>query len=274
MKLSLRHVTPRQGLDWIKDAVAAFVRSPLALTGMFGFFLMFALLCMLLPYLGSVLVLASIPLMGLGMMIATASAVQGEPLGPRQFLLPLKAQDARRKDLLRLCTLYAFFSALILVISDSIDGQKLDQLQNLMAQDGTGSGAAERRQEIEALLSDPRLQAGLYARFGLTALLSIPFWHAPALIWWGHQGLAQSLFSSTLAIWRTKGAFVVYILSWCAIVGIVGGGLGLLLSAAGAASWLGPLAMPLGLTVSVMFYVSLYFMFVQTFSASESNLSA
>ncbi len=48
----------------------------------------------------------------------------------------------------------------------------------------------------------------------LLALLAVPFWHAPALVFWGRQGWAKSLFFSTMAIWRNRGAFAVYGLGW------------------------------------------------------------
>jgi len=42
----------------------------------------------------------------------------------------------------------------------------------------------------------------------------VPFWHAPALVYWGQQSWVKSLFFSTLAIWRNRGAFAVYGLGW------------------------------------------------------------
>ena len=66
---------------------------------------------------------------------------------------------------------------------------------------GRGSGEASR-DEIAGLLGDARLQGGMMLRFGLAALLAVPFWHAPALALWAGQGVGQSLISSTLACWR------------------------------------------------------------------------
>ena len=42
----------------------------------------------------------------------------------------------------------------------------------------------------------------------------MPFWHAPALVYWGGQTVGKSLFFSTVACWRNKGAFAVYALDW------------------------------------------------------------
>ncbi|HEY1092016.1 MAG TPA: hypothetical protein VGE47_13060, partial [Burkholderiaceae bacterium] len=95
------------------------------------------------------------------------------------------------------------------------------------------------------------------------AVLAVPFWHAPALVHWAGQGAMQALFSSTLAVWRNRGAFAVYLLSWLAVML----GLSMLVSLLGSA--LGPqwmaLMVPLGIALSGCFYASLYFSFMDSF---------
>jgi hypothetical protein len=104
---------------------------------------------------------------------------------------------------------------------------------------------------------------------GLATLLSIPFWHAPALVHWGGQSAWQSMFSSTLALWRARGAFAVYALGWA----LVTLGLGLLAMAAvlllGNRQVVSVLAMPVGLVISAVFYVSLWFGFTDCFGDDE-----
>jgi hypothetical protein len=63
-------------------------------------------------------------------------------------------------------------------------------------------------------MPDARVLFSSLLRLVLLALLSVPFWHAPALVYWGRQGWAKSLFFSTMAIWRNRGAFLVYGLGW------------------------------------------------------------
>lgn len=52
----------------------------------------------------------------------------------------------------------------------------------------------------------------------LMAVLSLPivlgFWYAPALVIWHDMSPAKSLFSSWVAMWRNKGAFVTYAAAW------------------------------------------------------------
>ena len=68
----------------------------------------------------------------------------------------------------------------------------------------------------------------------LGALLSVPFWHAPALVHWGGQGVAQALFSSTLALWRNKAAFALNGLLWFAAFMTMSGIVTLLFTALGS----------------------------------------
>ena len=268
MKLVLKTVESRQGLIWLQQGVAVFGRQPLALTGLFGTFLFMALLLLLLPVVGGLVVLAAIPLLGLVMMMGTAAAVRGQPVLPSLFLAPLRTEPLRRRRLLALCGLYGAASLLVMALSDLADGGKLDALQELMAAGGDSDQARDR---LQALMQDPQLRSGLYLRLTLTALMALPFWHAPALVWWGQQGVAQSMFSSLIALWRCRGAFLLYVAGWFALISVLSLGLGFVLQALDASRFIGVLAMPLAMTLSVMFYASLYFMFVQTFGAGAKN---
>lgn len=264
----LHDVPPRQGLRWVGNAFRCFFARPMALSSLFLAFLLAGLLLLAVPLVGSVLLMAALPLLTLGYMIATRSALAGGPAHPGQLVLPLRrdaAEPARRRALLVLCGLYALATVLIVLLSDMVDGGRFDQLQVLLA---TGEGK-DAQAQIEALLADPRLRGGLMLRFGLATLLSIPFWHAPALVWWGGQGVAQSLFSSTLAVWRTKGAFAIYALAWGGVVLLFGLMAGVLFSLLGARQLIGAAALPAGLMFTAVFYVSLYFSFVDTFGPPD-----
>ena len=104
----------------------------------------------------------------------------------------------------------------------------------------------------------------------LGTLLSVVFWHAPALVHWGGQGVAQALFSSTVAVWRSKGAFFVYGLTWLAIVMVFGASVALVFGLLGARAVGSFLALPAGLLFSTVFYVSLIFTFHDSFGGAPS----
>jgi hypothetical protein len=259
MSLRLQSVSAREGAAWVSQAFVLFLRKPIAFSALFALFLFAALVLLTLPYVGAVLLLVTMPLLGLGFMIATRSALDGGAVHPRQLVQALRggsaAEAAQRKTLLALCGLYALTSALVMLASDALDGGAFERLQVLLA----GARDAAAQKEIDALLGNPGLLQGLALRLGGTALLSIPFWHAPALVWWDGQGVAQALFSSTLACWRNRGAFVVYGLAWTMTIVLFGVAAGGLFALIGAPQLIGLAAVPAGLMFSTAFYVSLLF---------------
>ena len=274
MTLRILAATPRDGAAWVSRAFALLLKKPLAFSALFALFLFAALAFLVLPYIGPVLLLMALPLLGLGFMIATRSAQAGGPVNAGHLVEPLRGGSdsalARRKQLLALCGLYALLTALVMLASDALDGGAFERLQVLLA--GARSEAAQK--EIDALLAHAGLRQGLLLRLGGTALLSIPFWHAPALVWWQGQGVAQSLFSSTLACWRNRGAFLVYGLSWTVTIvlfGIVAGGAFALI---GAPQLVAFAAVPAGLMFSTAFYVSLLFTYQGCFGDAAVNPSA
>jgi hypothetical protein len=85
---------------------------------------------------------------------------------------------------------------------------------------------------------------------------------------WGGQGVAQSLFSSTLAVWRNKGAFTTYFAAWVALIMLASMLLSMLLWALGAARLAPMLLMPMALLFSTVFYISQLFVFNDNFGGA------
>jgi hypothetical protein len=264
--LKLNTVPASRGAQWVALGWQVFARRPLAFSGLFAFFIFVALAALLLPWIGALLMLASLPLLTLGFMIATREALADRFPVPAVFWRPLAGDAARRRALLQLGLAYAVAGVLIMLLSDAVDGGRFEQLQAVIG----GDSAEDRRREAE-LLDDPRLQFATLLRLGLTALLSVPFWHAPALVHWAGQGAGQSLFSSAVALWANRGAFTIYLLVWTAIVFGFGIAIGAVAALTGARTLVALIALPAGLTFSAAFYASLYFTYRDSFSAAEDG---
>lgn len=264
MPLLLKPVSPSRGFRWLTDGFRLYARRPLAFTMMFVVFLVAALLVSLLPLVGGVLQMMSLPLLSLGFMVASQSALLDGPVSAGQFVEPLRGAPQRRRALLALCAAYGVAAVAILVLCDWISGGALQRVQALMA---SGSAAPA---EVNAVLMEPGVTNAALAFFVLGSLLSVPFWHAPALVYWGAQGVGQALFSSTLALWRSKGAFLCYGLAWVLV--LVGFGMlaALLFGLLGMASLGTMLALPAGLFFWTVFYVSLLFTFNDSFSGASA----
>lgn len=263
--LRLQQVPASHGVRWLRHGFKVFKRYPIAFTGLFGMFLFAGMLAMLLPLLGAGLLLMALPILSLGFMLATHTALQDQAPTAAVFIAPFRLTPERSKTQLVLCASYALVTVLIMLISDWIDGGAFDQLEALL-----GSGQVDETKLVE-LLADPRLFWGMVTRLGLATLLSIPFWHASALVHWGGQRSLQALFSSTLAVWRNRGAFFMNAIAWFGVM--LGFGLVVSISTEllGMNNLVPLIALPAGLLFSTVFYASLYFTFVDCFSFTNKD---
>jgi hypothetical protein len=257
MKLQL--VPARRGALWVRRGFQIFVRQPMGFAGLFATFLFAVFALTLLPVVGPLLLLALLPLGSLGFMIATQTVLQGRFPMPRAFLAPLRAGRPQLLAMIQLGLIYAASTWAILALSDWIDGGALDALMEAQA------SAAASPDIVAARLADPRLEGGVVLRFGLLGLLSVPFWHAPALVHWGAQSAGKALFFSTVACWRNKGAFIVYSLTWLGVFVLFALLANLAFAIFGRAQLVPFVALPASLIFSTVFYASLYFTFADCF---------
>jgi hypothetical protein len=263
MPLQLKSVPAARGARWMRDAFGLYARRPLAFTMLFVAFLFAALVTSLLPYVGGMLQMMSLPMVSLGFMVASQSALLGGTVSPSQFIEPLRGDASKRRSLLVLCLIYGIAAVAILWLCDQISDGALQRLMVLASQ---GEAKAD---EVEALLAEGGVSIAGFSFFLLVVLLSVPFWHAPALVHWGGQSVGQALFSSTLAVWRAKGAFMVYSLSWAAVFVLFVVGAALVFSVLGLHQLVQWVALPAGLMFSTVFYVSLLFAFNDSFGGTE-----
>ncbi len=258
MQLHLQQVPARNGRLWIRHGFKVFQRQPLALSSLFGLFLFLGFVAMLLPGIGPLLTFASLPLLSLGFMLATHLVLQKKTPTASVFIAPLKLTAERRRSQLLLCFGYAGAVLVISLLADWVDGGSTRDLQKLIANNADADAIAQAA-------TDPRLFWGVATRLGLVTLLSVPYWHAPALVHWGGQGVAQALFSSTLALWRNKAAFALNALLWAGLLMAVAGLVSLVFGLLGLTQFAPMVLMASGLLLSTVFYASLYFTFVDCF---------
>jgi len=257
--MKLQTVPARQGAVWVRQGFRAFFRRPIAFAALFASFMFAVFALALVPYVGPLVVLALMPIVCQGFMIATRNTLAGGLPTPRVFIEPLRTDRARVVAMLQLGVAYAVATFAIMWLSDAWDGGSLQALLEALPEGSTAQEAAATR------LSDPDLALGLLLRMALAGLLSVPFWHAPALIYWEGHSCAKALFASTLACWRNRGAFTVFGLVWAALVVSMCLLAGLVVALSGQSQMLGAAAVPLTLMLTTVFYVCLYFTFADCF---------
>jgi hypothetical protein len=257
MKLQL--VTPARGAVWVRQGFAVFLKQPLAFAAVFAGYMFVLFVLAMLPFIGSLLLLAGLPLATLAFMIATRRATHGRSPLPGAFTEPLQGGRAQLLALGKIGLAYAVSTFLIMWISDVADGGALDALMKGLADTKTPP------EKIVASLRDPQLQLGLLLRFGLAGLLALPFWHAPALAHWGGLSSAKALFFSFVACWRNWRAFTVYALTWTGVIVGFAVLVNLMFLMLGQMRLIGVVALPASLLFSTVFYASLYFTFADCF---------
>jgi hypothetical protein len=253
--MRFRHVPALQGARWVREGLRIFLRRPLAFCVLFLIYLL----------VGPMLMLAVSPLASLGFMIATRHALTGRLPSPAVFIEPLRGSPARRWAQVKLGIAYAVAIGLVLWLADSVGGAAFDALRAAV-HDGRTTP-----QDLQPLLGDPSLQAAwMLTALGL-ALVAIPFWHAPALVHWGGHSAAQSLFYSTVACWRNKGALTVYSLGWFVVIVLVAFISTTVFALLGVPQLAVLFFTPAALMLSSAFYASLYFTFADSFEATPDD---
>lgn len=257
--MKLQIVQPRRGMEWVREAFRVFARQPLGFAMLFAACLLGFIVLGVVPIVGTVALLVLPPAGSLLFMIASRLAEADVKPMPAAIVELARSGRARLLALLKLGLVYAATTFLVFWLASVIDGGALEAFFDALRDPKASPEAAAAR------VADPRLQLGLMLRLFCAGALSVPFWHAPALVYWGGQGWAKSLFFSTVAIWRNKGAFTVYGLAWVALwvmlLAVVSIGVGLV----------GPerftlVATPLTLVFVTVFYASVWFTFADSFA--------
>ena len=245
--MRFRHVPARQGARWVREGLRVFLRRPIA----------FCVLVLIYLFVGSLVAFVVSPLASVGFMIATRRAQAGRFPLPDVFVEPLRTTAAQRWAQVKLGLAYAAVIIVVLWIAGGVGRAAFDALGDAL-REGNKSP-----QELQPLIGDAFLHLAWI--LGAFALASIPFWHAPALVHWGRQGAAQSLFFSTVACWRNKGAFAVYSLGWLAVLMAFSFVSAAVFALLGMPQLAVPFTMPAALMLSSAFYASLYFTFADSF---------
>ena len=252
-------VAPKEGLVWVRRGFQIFFRQPLGFASLFATCALVFFILLRVPFVGEPILLVLAPTGSLLFMIASRlSAAGGRPV-PGAFVELAASGRPRLVGMLKLGLAYLVAALLVIGIIAAVEGDALTAFLD-------AAGNAQASPEATATqLADPRLQAGFLLRLGLGAILSVPFWHAPGLVYWGAQSWAKALFFSTVAIWRNKGAFTVYGLAWVALGIVFAMLLGLIVALTGPlpATYI---ATPLVLVFTTVLYVSLWFTFAGCFA--------
>ena len=258
--VKLKAVSARQGLAWVREGFRNFFRQPLGYTAIFSVVAVAVLLLLQVPLLGAFAALALMPAATLGFMAAGRAQRDGKLVHPGQLFEPWR-DAAARSALLRLGVVYAVAAYVSVILVSLLDGGAFETTLEALAK---GEAQAEA-------LQAGAFQFSVLLRMALASLMSLVFWHAPALTAWHRQPLAKALFASTLACWRGLGAYALMGVAWFGVLMgfmivaqlffvLIGNPQGAVLA-----------AIPAGLMFSTAFYASLYATYADSFEAETAG---
>ena len=264
VKIRLRSLPAAAGLSWIRQGFRTFWRRPLGFCGLWLFVVACVGMTMVVSPLAALVILPLLPMISLGFMLGTEDVLNDLPLRASLFWAPLTISPSGRRALLNIGLVYLAASVGLALFADWLDGGEATRwMETLMTPRTDG-----KMPEVPPI-SNLGLAVLLLKSLSL-ALVSIPLWHAPALVHWGRQGVAQAMFSSLVSIWHTRAAFGVYLAGWIAVGLAFTMVIGVLASLFGAAPMV--LAVFTGLVMlTATFYVSIWFGFQDTFEITSST---
>lgn len=255
--MRLNIVPAGQGIQWVREGMATFRRKPIALLGLYLMFLMVVSLLGMLPMVGPVLALLVLPACTLGYMAATRKVRAGLYPMPTILFLAFRQADSRRSAMLQLGAIYALGFGMVVGMTWLIDGGEFIRLFI--------EGEKLNQQEMIQRIQSPGLLLSTFTAGVLTTLLSMFFWHAPALVYWHEVPALKSLFFSVVACLRNFKAFFLYAMAWLGIVMLTMLVVSLVMSAIGSMGLMLIAEQVVAVVMGAMFFASQYYSFRDCF---------
>lgn len=236
------------GWRWVRDGFSLLKRQPIALLAITFLNLMLLSLSVVIPLVGAVSPLVLTPALMVGLMHAVRAAETGRM--PSPALLFAGFRDAGGKAWRPLLVLGAFNAAATLTalaLAALADGGELMRL-------ATGQAGSDA-----VVPNDTSL---LYAAIVFVLVytpIQMAMWYAPLMVAWHRVPPAKALFFSFFAVWRNKGAFLVFGASWFGVAFVASLGVRLLDSLLGDSPvLLSMLLSPLSLVLITAVYCSFW----------------
>jgi hypothetical protein len=197
-----RMIDARVGGGWLTAGFRLFHQHPLGWTMILFMYWAAMLMLAFIPLFGMVLPLLLAPGLSLGFLEIAKAVDEKRPPSPPLLISGFRSTQA--KGLFTLGSFYLLEILTIMLVTYVLDGGLL--LQWITA------GVLPEESQMD--------RVRMTALIGL--LLYVPvmmsFWFAPQLVMWRNFAPLKALFYSFFAVWRNRGAFFRYLLTWIGLV--------------------------------------------------------
>lgn len=206
--MQIRLLPARTGWHWIRDAFALLVRQPIVLVAITFLSLLLMSLSVLVPFFGTIAPLVLAPALVVGLMRAIRTTDEGGTPLPSMLFAAFREDDGRAwRALALLGAVNAAATMGALALAATIDGGVLLKL------------AIGNIDDIEpAAVNETSLWLAAATFATAYAPIQMAMWYSPLFIAWHRITVGKALFFSLWAVGRNWRAFVVYAISWFAIL--------------------------------------------------------
>jgi hypothetical protein len=240
-----RLLTSNAGHAWLAAGFRLFHKQPLAWTLILFIYWAAMLMLAFIPALGVIIPLLLTPGLAFGFVSIAYSIDMKGTAAPPLLISGFRSEQA--KSLLMLGVWYVVEVLAILLVATLIDGGLLVEWITM--------GTAPSAEQANTM----RLSAGVGVLLYIPVMMA--FWFAPQLVVWSGYAPLKALFFSFFAVWRNKGAFLRYAISWAGLTIMIGAlmallNIGLTLSPATMTAFLFPITLILMAVAHSSFYAS------------------
>lgn len=200
----MSNLPAKAGLAWIREGFAIFRKQPGGLMLLMLAYLVAGILLGIIPLLGQFLPMVMAPVFTAVFVQACAAADRQQRLTP-EMLRPIFQKPAFPR-LAGLGALFVLVLALFALLFAAVVGG--DTMRRL----------AEAQLQPEAAAANGNFGWAMLAVFLLSLPASMAMLFAAPLIFWQRMGVGKALFYSFFAVWRALRAFLLFFLSWVAVV--------------------------------------------------------
>ncbi len=204
--MKIHSLPAKDGFQWLIEGINITKQYWLPLMGILLCYVILSIVpTMLIPQVGGYWVFLASPILSFGVMSAFRSASSEQKPLLSQLSSGFKLPSPLTKRLLVLGLVNALGSYLILASTSLIDGGAVLQLV-------TG-----HLKPTDPVLKTGASQVAIMLFLGLLMPFQALLWYAPPFVGWHKLPVAQALFSSGVAVWRNRGAFFVFGITWLSL---------------------------------------------------------
>jgi hypothetical protein len=261
--MNVQTVPAASGIQWVIGGFKLLMKQPLPLLALTFLYLMCLGIPAIIPVIGGWMPFVIAPILTVGLMRASELVDKGESVPTGTLFEGLKnvsvrANHKRLPSLLALGAFNLVATLIVLTVTMLFDG-------GLMMQIATGTVESNN-----PLLKTNAIVTGALTFLILYTPIQMALWFAPMFVAWHDVAPVKSLFFSLIAVWRNRGAFLVYGLTLFAVAVLVSILIQVLRSVIGSSGMLAMVLWPISLIMLAVVFASFWISYKQTIHSDDT----